>query len=201
MAADETRSGRPGLDPRAVSLRRMHEADLALMHRWLNAPHVARWWYGEGTSRREIEAEYLPLIEGQDPASPYVILYRDIPIGYAQTYEVSHEEGYARLVGVEHSVGIDLFIGEAEYLHRGLGPYVLRRLLAEAVFSDPGVEVCVIGPEPKNAAAVRSYEKVGFRYFKTIQVPGEPEPEHLMKITRREFEGSRMQKSTAEGRR
>jgi hypothetical protein len=34
-----------------------------------------------------------------------------------------------------------------------------------------------------------AYEKAGFRFFKTIQVPGEPEPEYLMRLTRGEFEG------------
>jgi RimJ/RimL family protein N-acetyltransferase len=62
----------------------------------------------------------------------------------------------------------------------------LRRFLPEVVFRQEDVGVCVIGPEPKNLAAVRAYEKAGFRYFKTIQVPGEPEPEHLMRIEREE---------------
>ena len=46
----------------------------------------------------------------------------------------------------------------------------------------------MIAPEPKNVAATRAYEKAGFRFFKTIQVPIEPEPEYLMKLTREEFE-------------
>jgi RimJ/RimL family protein N-acetyltransferase len=50
----------------------------------------------------------------------------------------------------------------------------------------------VIGPEPKNAAAIRAYEKSGFRFFKSIQVPGEPEPEYLMKLSQQEFEGDEL---------
>ena len=30
-----------------------------LLHRWLNAPPVARWWYGHGTSWRGIEEQYI----------------------------------------------------------------------------------------------------------------------------------------------
>ena len=188
MAADEARTGGASPEPCEISFRRLRTPDLVLMHRWLNAPHVVRWWHSEGTSYRAVEEEYLPYIEGREPVGPYLILHGDRPIGYVQAYLVSHDEEYARLVDVVSSAGVDLFIGEEEFLHRGLGSHLLRRFLAQKVFSDPGVEVCVIGPEPKNAAAIRAYEKAGFRFFKTIQVPGEPEPEHLMKMTREEFE-------------
>jgi len=177
------------MEPRGISFRRLRTSDLGLMHRWLNAPHVRRWWYAEGTSHREIEEHYLPLIEGRDAAKPFVILHENRPIGYIQSYEVSHDEEYAGLVGVEDSAGVDMFIGEAKYLYRGLGQHVLRLFLLEHVFSEPGIQVCVIGPEPKNNAAIRAYEKAGFHYFKKIQVPKEPEPEYLMKLTRVEFEG------------
>jgi len=64
------------------------------------------------------------------------------------------------------------------------------RFLVEVVFRDERVRVCVIGPESKNVAAIRAYEKAGFRFFKTIQVPGEPEPEHLMRMSREEVPGT-----------
>ncbi len=178
------------LDLRGLSFRGLRSSDLDLMHRWLNAPHVRRWWYDEGTSYQEIEGQYLPRIEGREATKPFVILYKDRPIGYIQSYRISNEddEEYANLVDVEDSAGVDLFIGEAEYLYRGLGRYIVLDFLSKHVFSAPGIEVCVIGPEPKNAAAIRAYEKAGFRYFKKIQVPGEPEPEYLMKLTREEFE-------------
>ena len=186
---DEASGETGGMDPRGISFRNLRASDLELMHRWLNAPHVRRWWYAEGTSYTEIENEYLPYIQGRDSAKPFVILHENEPIGYIQSYPISDDEGYASLVDVEDSAGVDLFIGEAEYLHRGLGRHIIRGFLSEHVFSDPGVEVCVIGPEPKNTAAIRAYEKAGFRFFKTIQVPVEPEPEYLMKLTRVEFEG------------
>jgi len=179
------------IDPRGLSFRRLRSSDLDLMHRWLNAPHVRRWWYAEGTSRAEIEEYYLPGIEGRDATKFFLILHEDEPIGFIQSYRISAEddEAYARLVDVDDSAGVDLFIGETEYVHRGLGHHVIRRFLSEHVFSDPGVEVCVIGPEPKNTAAIRAYEKAGFRFFKTIRAPGEPKPEYLMKLSRPEFQG------------
>ena len=153
------------------------------MHRWLNAYHVLRLWYGEGTSYREIEGNYLPRIEGRERVRPLAVLYAGTPIGYLQDYPVSQDEQYARLVGVENSVGIDLFIGEKEYLHGG---HILKRSLAEYVFPDPALAVCVIGPEPNNTPAIGAYENAGFRFFKTIQAPGEPE--YLMRLGSEDLE-------------
>ena len=175
------------LDPTRIGFRRLQTSDLPVMHRWLNFPHVSQW-YGECPSQREVEEEYTPYIVGSEPVEPYLILYDDSPIGYIQGYPISHDEQYARLVDVEDSAGVDLFIGEIEYLYQGLGVSILRRFLGEVIFENESLKICVIGPEPKNTAAIRAYEKAGFRYFKTIQVPGEPEPEHLMKMSREEFE-------------
>ena len=178
------------MTPRGISFRSLRASDIRLMHRWLSTPHVSQWWYDEGTSYKEIEEKYLPRIEGREAVKPFVILHEGKPIGYIQSYRISDEddEEYASLVSLKNSAGVDLFIGETEFLHRGLGGQILRRFLPKHVFSDPEVEACVIGPEPENAAAIRSYEKAGLRFFKTIQVQGEPEPEYLMVLSRQELE-------------
>ncbi len=171
----------------SISFRRLRTSDIPLIHRWLNTPHIARWWYEDVGTFEEVEERYLPYIEGREGIEPYLIVHGEFPIGYIQAYPISLSEEYSRLIGVSNSAGVDLFIGEEEFVHRGLGPRVIRRFLRENIFADERFEVCVIGPEPDNKAAIRAYGKVGFRYFKTIQVPEEPEPQYLMKLTREEF--------------
>jgi aminoglycoside 6'-N-acetyltransferase len=178
------------VDPRWTSPKRLWASDLERMHLWLNAPHVRRRWYEEGTSYQEIEEGYLPRTDGREAPRPFVILHKDKAIGYIQSHLIS-DEGYASLVEVEDSAGVELFVGETEYLYRTLGKHIVRSFLFEHVFSDLGIAVCVTGPdvtgpEPKNAAAIRAYEKAGFRYFKSTHVPGEPED--LMMLGREEFE-------------
>ena len=65
-----------------IGFERLKLSDLPLMHRWLNAPHVARWWYAEGSTYPEVEETYVPCIEGRDPTEPYLILYDGLPLGY-----------------------------------------------------------------------------------------------------------------------
>lgn len=164
----------------------MEHRDLPLIHRWLHAPHVARWYEDLGTLE-EISRQYSAYIEGREPVEPYLILQNDKPIGYIQSYLVSDDAEYNRLIGIENSAGVDLFIGEKELLYKGLGPHILVRFLEEKVFANDKVETCVIDPEPKNLAAIRAYEKVGFRYVKMIQHSECSEPAYLMALAREEF--------------
>ncbi|HEX3722640.1 MAG TPA: GNAT family N-acetyltransferase, partial [Nitrolancea sp.] len=111
--------------------------------------------------------------------------YAARPIGYIQIYLIEDYPDYAQFVGAdEQAAGVDLFIGEIDCIHRGLGPVLLKRFLCDLVFVRPDVTSCVIGPAISNVIAIRAYEKAGFRYFKTASIPDEDEPEYLMRIGR-----------------
>jgi len=158
--------------------------DLEMMHRWLNAPHVVKWW-GAGPTLESVVEKYRARIDGREPTRPFVVLYVGRPIGYIQSYRMSSYPAYEQAVGAGPSAaGVDLFIGVEEYLNLGLGTALLAEFLRSIVFSESGIESCYIGPAASNRAAIRAYEKVGFRYIGTVQVPGEPEPEYLMQIAR-----------------
>lgn len=180
---------RSPFDPAGLGFRPLRLADLPLIYRWLNTPHVARWWYDEEVATlQDVAAKYEPRIAGQERVRCFVILYEERPIGYIQSYLIRDHPAYSAQVAVEEeAAGVDLFIGEPEYVHRGLGAPLLVAFLRQIVFADRAVESCIIGPEPKNTAAIRAYEKAGFRYLKTITVPGEPAPEYLMRMARREI--------------
>ena len=82
------------------------------------------------------------------------------------------------------SAGIDLFIGEPELIGTGHGPALIRAFLREVVFPRYDVREAVIGPSAQNASAIRAYAKAGFRVWRDVVVPGEPDPERIMRIRR-----------------
>lgn len=171
-----------------ISFRPLARDDLPLLHRWLNEPHVARWYYnydGEPQTPENIAAKYAPRIDGTDPTRAFIIEIDGHPAGYIQAYRIGDWEPYAGAVGVDEvAAGVDLYIGEPDLAHRGLGSRIIERFLDDIVFADAEIQSCIIGPEPKNVTAIRAYEKAGFTYLKTVQVPGEPEPQHLMRRRR-----------------
>ena len=176
------------LDPMLLSFRRLTAADLPLVHRWLNTEHVLQW-YGVGSQKgpstlEAVTTHYTPSITGQVPTDPFLILHAGRPIGYIQRYAIRDWPEYAAVVEVdEHAAGVDLFIGEPDIVHQGLGAHILTRFLREVAFPDPTIESCIIGPEPDNGVAIRAYEKAGFRYLKTVQDPS-GEVNYLMRIGR-----------------
>lgn len=176
------------VDSSELYFRKLLASDLKLMHKWLNQDFVCQWYGWGDYAYQDIVLKYNPRIDGQVPTVPYLILLSDLPIGYIQTYRLSDHPEYNKYVGgEEHSAGLDLFIGERAYLHKGYGSLVLIKFLEQVVFSDDRLNSCIVGPEPANFAAIKCYEKVGFRYYKSVHIPSEPQPEYLMRIDRETF--------------
>jgi RimJ/RimL family protein N-acetyltransferase len=170
------------IHPEAIHFRAIAEVDFPLMTRWLNEPHVQRS-YGSGgaVTLDRVCAKYGPRVRREEPTDCYVIEYDGRPVGYVQSYRIADHPDYAAQVQVEEgAAGVDLFIGEPHLVGRGLGTVVLRRFTAEVVFAGEGITSCILGPDPGNAAAIRCYEKVGFRYLKTREVDGAAE--YLMQL-------------------
>jgi len=171
-----------------ITFRPLVEADLPLMHRWLGTDHVSEWYPIDDVPKPPLElvrSHYLPMIRGDQPSRGYLISLDDSPVGFIQAYLVRDHPEYAAAVQVQDgAAGIDLFIGEEDAVHRGLGPRILRRFLREIVFGELDAPACIIGPQPQNKAAIRAYEKAGFVYLKTVLTPGSPGDgqEHLMRI-------------------
>ena len=182
----------PVLEEATISFRPLQLEDLPLMHRWLNTDHVARWYYVRGAPHPSLEwvrDRYLARIQGDDPTLAFIIMLGDRAVGYIQAYFIADHSDYAAVVQVDPgAAGVDMFIGEVDAVHRGLGGRILRRFLSEVVFGSMGAVSCILGPEPDNRIAIRAYEKAGFRHLKTVDVPGADAPrEYLMRIGREEF--------------
>ena len=131
-------------------------------------------------------------MRGDDPTDLYVIQLDGRPIGVIQSYRVDdHPEYAAQLALGRPAVGINLFIGEPELIGRGHGPALIPAFLRDVAFPRYGVELCVIGPTVSNVAAIRAYEKAGFRFLKTYREPDSREQEHyLMGLTRADLDAT-----------
>ena len=167
---------------RVISFKPVVPDDLPVIWKWYREPHVLEWYsFDEPRTLDGIQAKFADIFSGKDPVSAYLMLLDNASIGYIQAYWIGDHDEYALALQVDaDSVGVDLFIGEPDYVHRGLGSTVLRQFVHEIVFRQLGASYCVIGPEIGNKIAIRAYEKAGFRHLKTVDVPGERAPEYLM---------------------
>jgi RimJ/RimL family protein N-acetyltransferase len=174
-------------DDPPIRFRPLALDDLELMHRWLNDNFVARWWPG-WPSLEQARAKYQPRIEGNDPTKCYIIELAERPAGFIQSYRVIDDPNLRPLIDEPgRAAGVDLFLGDRAHAYRGFGPRVIRQFLREVVFEPPTTNVCMIDPAHNNLAAIRAYEKVGFRYLATVHAFGELEPSLVMILRREEL--------------
>ena len=132
--------------------------------------------------------DYREAIQGKDPTYHYLARIDGRSIGMFQHYRIADDPEYAAALALgEDAIGVDLFIGQADLVGRGHGPAMLRQFLRDVAFPFHGIDVCVIGPSVKNVAAIRAYEKAGFRPLREVRIPDEPDPEFLMRVTAAEL--------------
>ena len=141
----------------------MTGADLPLIRRWLETPHVAQWWHDP--------AEQFELVSGDlghPDMAQFVVAAEARPFAYLQCYNISAwNAGFGpQPAGTR---GLDQFIGEPDMLDRGHGPAFIRAF-AEDLFAS-GTPRVVIDPDPSNARAIRAYEKAGFSRDRLVDTP------------------------------
>lgn len=146
-------------------LRPARDDDRAAIQAWLRRPEIQRWW----GSLAAAEAEIMIASETAT-AIRRMILLDGRAVGYGQAVD-------AGLTGDEEMLGlapgtwdVSLFIGEADLRGKGHGLAALR-LLSEEVFSTTFALALSVLVSVRNEAAVRIYEKAGFRWQRVLTDP------------------------------
>jgi aminoglycoside 6'-N-acetyltransferase len=130
-----------------VVLRPLQADDVPALLAIQAQPGVARWW---GTPEHE---KYDRKVDGTEGVTAFAIVVDGDLAGLIQYHE-EDDERY-------RSAGIDLFVGEA-HQGQGLGTDAIRAM-ARHLIADRGHHRLTIDPAAGNTAAIRAYEKAGFR--------------------------------------
>ncbi|HEV8249794.1 MAG TPA: GNAT family protein [Gaiellaceae bacterium] len=131
----------------SVVLRPLAVEDVPRLVEIGRQPEVARWWTSVTPAKLTAKAE------GRDDATGLAILADGNVVGMIQYFEEDDPE--------YRSASIDIFLSN-EVHGRGLGTDAVRTL-ARWLIRERGHHRVTIDPAVENAAAVRAYEKVGFR--------------------------------------
>jgi aminoglycoside 6'-N-acetyltransferase len=125
-------------------LRPLAEGDEDELRRILAMPEVVRWW--------DVPDASFPWED--DPESTRLTIEVDGAVAGLIQFSEEPDPKYRH-------AGIDLFLDPA--LHgRGLGTEAVRRVVRHLI-DDRGHHRITIDPATANAAAIRAYEKAGFR--------------------------------------
>lgn len=156
----------------------LETAHFPLLIKWLQTPHVKNWWDQEiEWTIPLIEEKYgdyitgYKLINGQKkPLKAFIIELNKNKLGYIQFYnahDFPREDGLTLDELPPSLAAFDIYIGDASYIGKGYGTLIMEQFLKDYI--DPYFEACFVDPNLKNKAAIRAYEKVGFKPFKTTQ--------------------------------
>ena len=147
------------------------EKDIPLFFEWVKKPHIAKWWKSKTYS--EFAESYNPKKLAENYVTPFFIYVDEKPIGYIQYYFVHKADGgwWAKQIDLpKETVGMDFVIGETDYLGKGYGTIIIKKFI-EKIFAETKASKIIIDPDPNNIAAIRCYEKVGFKKVKEIDAP------------------------------
>jgi RimJ/RimL family protein N-acetyltransferase len=155
---------------RRFTFRPLTTNDLPMLHEWVARPHWTEWW-GEAPSLAGVEAEYGAWIADPSKVQPHIVMLDDQPFGYIQSYVAMGSGGGWWEAETDPGVrGIDQSIADAAQLGHGLGTAMVKAFVAK-LFTDPRVTYIQTDPDPRNARAIRCYEKAGFCAIEEVQTP------------------------------
>jgi RimJ/RimL family protein N-acetyltransferase len=147
-------------DSMKILFKPLEETDFEKLYEWLNQPHIMKWWENRPKTMEEVNEKYKKRIQEKE-ISTYIFYAGNTPIGMIQSYYVKDLDPF-RLSGSK-AVGIDLYIGDSDYLYKGYGTEVIRQYIDEYIKVNYDCEYVCIDPDENNFAAIKSYMKVGFK--------------------------------------
>lgn len=164
----------------------MRDSDMALFARWVRTPEVAKWWYEEAAmDDEELAKNMSPSVLAGENVSPFIFSLDGEDAGYIQTYRIGDWPEALEMFGIPGAVGVDLFIGEERWRHRGYGAGLLREFIDQYVFSNDDVSTCVIDPDVRNVIAIKAYEKAGFNRVRDVVSPEDNLTYTMMRLDRK----------------
>lgn len=152
-----------------IQFKPLDESHFDLMLNWFNKPHVQAFYSLKTWTHETIRKKLEPYVRGENQINGFIIYAEDHPIGYIQSYPVKDHPWEKQDLSeeiIQEAAGFDLFIGEETSLNRGLGKQIIDAFLTKSIW--PNYRYCLVDPDIRNEASLRSFQKCGFIEHKQI---------------------------------
>ncbi|MFF5078193.1 GNAT family N-acetyltransferase [Actinoplanes sp. NPDC000266] len=135
--------------------------DPELVSRWMNEPHVEKFWEQAWPPARWADA-IAEQLKG-DFSRPYIILYDGEPLAYVEIYRTPRDVVGQVYDAGPYDLGIHLAIGDKTRTGRGLGRAMVRAVAAGLHQSDPRTGRILADPDERHVVARRMFEGADFQ--------------------------------------
>ena len=130
-----------------------------LMYKWCCQEFIYEWFEQRKLSIEEIENKYKnKLLENKQKL--FFISYNDTKIGFIQIYKYDDNK-IEELVKYDNVFEYDIFIGELEYLSKGIGTQIVK-YVNNYIYENYLCDCIVLRPFNRNQRAVKCYLKCGY---------------------------------------
>lgn len=170
-----------------ITFKPLSEEDFELILEWFNQPHVQAYYSLRPWTYEEVYRKLTPYTRGEFQMSSYIICLDEHSIGYIQSYPVrEHPWDNQDLTEevTQKAAGFDLFIGDPNYLRKGLGEKIVESFLENYIW--PTYRYCVVDPNIQNAASLYLFQKCGFKEHKQINSKDALQQSVILKLMIRE---------------
>lgn len=146
-----------------VTLRPATAADAPLLAAWDREPHVIACSSDDPDAEVAFGSDWTDEVTNSAYELTYVMAeVEGVPVGVMAVCD-PHTEPSHYWGEIEPGLrAIDIWIGPADWLGRGVGTQMMTRMI-ERCFAEEGVTAIVIDPLSSNQAAHRFYRRLGFR--------------------------------------
>lgn len=134
------------------------------IHKWCEKKFVYEWFEQRVLSIDEIINKYKNKIEN-GIQKVFIIQYKEKDIGLLQFYKFEYDIHIDVLKDFKNIYEYDLFIGEEEYLSKGIGTNIVK-LINEMLYSNYRVDAIILRPFKRNVRAIKCYEKCNYKLIK-----------------------------------
>ncbi len=146
-----------------ITLRKLHatEKDYLKLYSWCQNKFVYEWFEQRILSYDEIVKKYQNKLQ-KKIQDLYIIKLNQKDIGLVQIYKFENDITLAELDKYRNIYEYDLFIGEKEYLNKGIGPKVVN-FINKLIYKKYNADLIILRPFKRNIRAIKCYQKCGFR--------------------------------------
>ena len=140
------------------------DTEFKQIHKWCKNKFVYEWFEQRILSIDEIISKYKNKLENGFQKL-FVIQYKGKDIGLLQLYRFEYDIKLNEFKHFKNIYEYDLFIGEEEYLSKGIGTIIVK-LINEMIYSNYKADAIILRPFKRNVRAINCYKKCNYKQIK-----------------------------------
>lgn len=145
-----------------ISLRNLkdNDNDYSKLYNWCQNEYVYKWFEQRKLSYNEIVNKYQTKLK-DDNQKLFIIKCNNIDIGYTQIYKYINDINLPLDI-CKNIYEFDLFIGENNYLSKGIGKIIINKI-CETIYKKYNADAIILRVFKENIRAIKCYEKCNFK--------------------------------------